>query len=221
MNRVDLRIDPHLSLRDRIFHRLRMAILEGEFAPGERVTEMELADRIGGVSRTPIREALFQLAQEGLVELQGRRQTIIRGISLEDAIQINTIRTQLEPLAARLAVPHLTTADFDEMRRSIEVTRDYTTLLNLELLLQAHGHFHGLFVDRSGSRWLTTLLNNLTDYVVRFRRSILSRPEYVSVSLEEHTEIYQAALRRDADEVERLTRDHISHIESYLRQVLL
>src|SRR4030088_2009836 len=94
--------------------RLRQAILEGEYAPGERLREVDIAAR-HQVSRGPVREALLQLEQEGLVLLRRNRGAIVARLSRADLEEVYSLRLALERLAVARAVHHGTDADFSEL----------------------------------------------------------------------------------------------------------
>jgi DNA-binding GntR family transcriptional regulator len=102
------------SLADSIRSRVREAILKGEFAPGEHLREVEIAVRFE-VSRGPVREALLQLEQEGLVLLRRNRGAVVARLSRADLEEVYSLRLALERLAAARAVEHGTDADFSEL----------------------------------------------------------------------------------------------------------
>src|SRR5690606_29771997 len=101
------------TLRDQVLRILREEILGGVFAPGERLSEPELAKRLD-VSLTPVREALGDLAASGLVVRNGRQGTHVRKVGVKDAVNLLAVRRALEVLAVRQAVKHLTPADDEE-----------------------------------------------------------------------------------------------------------
>src|ERR1051325_505471 len=111
------------ALRHAIADALRDEIIRGRLEAGERVLEIDLARRFG-VSRQPVREAIRTLEREGLLTSLPNRGTFVTRVSLEDAIAIQDIRAQLEGLAARLAVAHLTSADFKRLRDLIKAMRE-------------------------------------------------------------------------------------------------
>ena len=94
-------MNEYLPLRDVVFNTLRQAILKGELKPGERLMEIALAERLG-VSRTPIREAMRKLEQEGLVQYERNVGCSVAQVSSQDVYEICLLRATLEILAARL-----------------------------------------------------------------------------------------------------------------------
>src|SRR3954466_15561268 len=101
------------------YDRLKRLILEGALAPGEALVERTLAERLK-VSRTPVREAIFRLEREGLIEAVDGKGAFVASFTIEDLIEVYQIREGLEPLAARLACPHITDADLDYHEKQIK-----------------------------------------------------------------------------------------------------
>ena len=114
MKDTNLNVNEYLPLRDVVFNTLRQAIITGEFAPGERLMEISLANRLG-VSRTPVREALRQLELEGLVRIIPNRGAFVEGITKEDVKDIYEIRARLEGLCAKWAADRITKDQIAEL----------------------------------------------------------------------------------------------------------
>ena len=107
------------SLKDRAYHSIRAAILDGDLPPGAAISEAERAAALG-VSRTPIREALQLLAREGLVEVFPKRGTLVSRLSARDVRESFELREAIETAAARLAARRRTAAELDLMRGALE-----------------------------------------------------------------------------------------------------
>ena len=105
-----------LPLRDVVFNTLRQAILKGELAPGERLMEIQLAEKLG-VSRTPIREAIRKLELEGLVLMIPRKGAEVAKISERSLRDVLEVRRSLEELAIELACQRMSEEDMDELER--------------------------------------------------------------------------------------------------------
>ena len=104
---LELNMDAYLPLRDVVFQTLRTAILKGDLKPGERLMELQLASKLG-VSRTPIREAIRMLEQEGLARTIPRKGAEVAGMTEKDMEDVLQIRCVLEELAARLSCQNIT-----------------------------------------------------------------------------------------------------------------
>ena len=109
-------MNEYLPLRDVVFNTLRQAILRGELKPGERLMEIQLANKLG-VSRTPIREAIRKLELEGYVVMMPRRGTYVANMSIRDINEIFEIRTALESLSNGLAAEHITDEELEHLQR--------------------------------------------------------------------------------------------------------
>ena len=134
----ELEMDAYLPLREVVFKTLRQAILKGELKPGERLMEIQLANKLG-VSRTPIREAIRKLEEEGLVIMTPRKGAVVAEItekSLRDTLEV---RRSLEKLAVRLACDRITSEGIAELketeRRFEEVfgTDDMTKIAEIDV----------------------------------------------------------------------------------------
>ena len=100
MDNFQVNMNEYLPLRDVVFQTLRNAILKGELKPGERLMEIQLAQKLG-VSRTPVREALRKLELEGLVIMIPRRGAIVADITIQDLNDVLEVREALEELAVK------------------------------------------------------------------------------------------------------------------------
>jgi DNA-binding GntR family transcriptional regulator len=195
------------SLRAEVRERLRQAIMQGELKPGEQIVESRLARQLG-ISQAPVREALRELEQMGLVVNHMRRGTFVRELTAQDAWEMYTLRAQLESMAARLALPHLTDADMDEMERLIEAMVEAGRTGNAEELTSADAHFHEFLCERSGHKLLMRMWRsihplNWTQLTV----AVLHR-DLVELA-ERHRDIVDALRTRDAEAVDRAVQHHL------------
>ena len=113
----EIRMDEYLPLRDVVFNTLRQAILKGELKPGERLMEIQLANKLG-VSRTPVREAIRKLELEGLVLMIPRKGAEVAEITRQDMEDVLEVRTALEELAVKDACDHITDAQLSELKKA-------------------------------------------------------------------------------------------------------
>ena len=142
-----LQIHP-VSLRDQVVEQVREAIIEGRLKPGDHIVKQGLTD-IMGVSRTPVREALLLLEQEGLVISYPNRGFFVRIFSVEDVTHIFSMRTMLENFAGELIIDQLTHDDYANMDRSIEEQRRAIKEGNFQTLRRIDMAFHRTLVERS------------------------------------------------------------------------
>lgn len=208
----------HGSSTDGVTDTLREAILGGIVSPGTWLREGELSTTLG-VSRTPVREALRRLADEGLTHREVHRGSVVAPMSIEDILAVYTVRANLEGLAARLAAAHATTetvaamrAIHDEMQRAAGAGERVATL-NLEL--------HRLIREAAHNAYLERFLVQVENSVRRFGQTTFNDPERLPVALEEHGQIIDAIADGDGDLAERLALAHMRNArEVRLRQLL-
>lgn len=196
-------------LRDRIADSIRSSIIDGRVKPGERLTEPEVA-KLLGVSRTPVREAFFQLISEGFVEAAPRRGVVVADLSQQDAEETYVLKGALEALAATLAAGRVTEQLTtilelinEELREAIEATP-----VDMGRVLDLNNRFHQTFSDASGNRKLSRLVTVYRRQTLRYNYIYLSAVSRLRQSVEEHRAMIAALRRKDVDEVGRLVRLH-------------
>lgn len=197
------------SLHSYVFNYIRDAILNGRYKPGDALVETKLAEELG-VSRTPIREAIRQLELEGLVISIPNKGVVVSGVSQKDIDDIYTIRSMLEGLAARWAAQRIDEQALKELEEIVELMDYYTRKNDFDQLTQLDTRFHGVIYDACDSKVLKHMLDNLLRYVERARRGSLKVPMRARLSFHEHRSIFEAIMKRDAAEAERLMAEHIS-----------
>jgi len=156
-------------LRDDVYRRLRDAIVDGTFAPGEQLKDLELAAWLR-VSRTPVREALLRLAQSGLVQARPGRSTTVSTLDARDIRDARDVVAAMHELAVREAVPALVDADLAAMR---DANRRFAAAVrsgDVDAALLADDELHGVLVRIAGNRALETVLEQFTPTVRRAER---------------------------------------------------
>jgi DNA-binding GntR family transcriptional regulator len=196
------------GLRRRVFAIIEEAVLNGNYAPGESLTESRLAGELG-VSRTPIREALTQLEHEGLVQLVPNKGAVVTGISQKDIQDIYAIRMMIEGLAARWAAENIGDEELRELQEAIDLEEFYTSKGDIGKLMSLDSNFHQILYRASKSRPLQYMLHTFHHYIQRARSQSIAAPGRAQLALEEHKAILQAIRERDGDRAERITVEHI------------
>jgi DNA-binding GntR family transcriptional regulator len=208
-----------LSIRETVYQKVRWKILKGELKRGEKLIEAELAESLG-VSRTPVREALHKLEQEGLVEIFPRRYCEVKGITPKCIEEINLIRSLLEPAAAKKATNTLTDEQLVYLEELLNLSELHFADRNVEKLMEVHDEFHQCIIRASGYDRVIQILENMHDYIIRFRYSFLAKSHLVERSIKEHRDILNALKERDPEKVEENYRKHLSGISEYELVVL-
>lgn len=195
------------KLADRVHADLRAAIISGKFAPGDRLVETHLAQQLA-ISRSPIREAIKRLEQEGLVSVS-RLKVLVSSVPRSDVDDLFWIRCALEGLAACLAAPKLTEADLDAMHGLVNDMRKAASLQDVSGVSELGDRFHSVFLSASGNAKLLEMLTSIKDHVGRYRKVSTGRPGRSVKAVHEHVAILAAFRARNAVEAERLVREHI------------
>ena len=156
-------------LRDDVYRRLRDAITDGTFAPGEQLRDGELATWLG-VSRTPVREALLRLAQGGLVVARPGRSTVVSSHDERATRDARDVDAAMHELAVREAVAHLTAADLDAMRDAARRVAEALDAGDVDAALRADDELHSVPVRIAGNQAAATVLEQYMPVLRRIER---------------------------------------------------
>jgi DNA-binding GntR family transcriptional regulator len=196
------------TLAEQVSDRLREDILSGEHPPGDTLSEVALAESFG-VSRGPVREALRDLARQGLITIAARRGAIVTELTREEFIDAYQVREALETLAIRLAVPRLTDDDLRRLRELHEEMVEHARAGEVHAFFDTNARFHELFVASSGNDKLREFYELLLGQMGRYLAHSLALRGSVDKSIAEHSAILEAVEARDAERAANLLADHI------------
>ena len=201
----------YLPLRDVVFNTLRQAILRGEFKPGERLMEIQLANKLG-VSRTPIREAIRKLELEGLVIMIPRKGAEVADITEKSLRDVLEVRKALEELAVQLACEKITQEELEELEKAGE---NFKKVLkrskDITEVAEADVRFHDVIYMATDNQKLILLLNNLREQMYRYRVEYLKEGETRDLLVKEHEELTRAIKERDVERAKQLSFQHIEN----------
>jgi DNA-binding GntR family transcriptional regulator len=200
-----------LDARPDVTEALRAAILAGEYAPRQRLTEIDLCERFG-TSRFILRSALQDLGAQGLVEFQRNRGARVRDISLAEAIEITQVRILLEGLVAGRAAQRVTKADSAMLRRIVKEMR--SAVANSELLIYSdlNARLHAMIRDIAAHQTATRLLRQLRDQTVRHQFTLSLVPGRPSVSLPQHEAIVEAITAGKPEQAQQAMHEHLESV---------
>ncbi len=200
MKNISSVISSHKTLREKIVEVLREAIIKQKIKPGERITELEVAERFG-ISRTPIREAFRQLESEGFLTIVPRKGAVVSDIEEQDIKDFYELKGILEGYAARQAVKRMTEKDIVRLEQfNIEI-EEYAKRQDVSGMTKAHNAFHELILETCGNRKIKQVVTGLVRQFLRFRFYVASLV-HVQEILREHTEIVAAIRSGDGDRAE-------------------
>ena len=206
----EVTMDEYLPLRDVVFNTLRRAILRGELKPGERLMEIQLANKLG-VSRTPIREAIRKLELEGLVLMIPRKGAEVAEITEKNLRDVLEVRCALEELAVQLACDRIDADGLKELRAAADTCRRVLDSDDITQIAQADVDFHDVIFKATDNQRLIQLLNNLREQMYRYRIEYLKKKECYPQILQEHQEIIESIAGRDKDRATNVTGIHIKN----------
>ena len=198
----------YTPLRDVVFNTLRQAIIKGDLKPGERLLEIQLADKLG-VSRTPVREALRKLELEGLVTMVPRRGTTVLGITKKHLKDVLEIRSALEELALELACRRITPEQYEELVRLEALLEEKQDSDNAFELSDIDEKFHEQIYQATNNPRLIQLLANLREQMYRFRLEYMKAKDKRPRLIQEHQQIIKALKNKDSKAGRKAIYDHI------------
>lgn len=187
---------------------IRQAILEGQFRPGDKLDQQELADTLG-VSRSPIREALRTLVAEELVTHFPHRGAVVTERSMEELRELLFIRKLLEGAAARRAVPCMNEtrlAQLEAILNEAEQTDDLKRILTL------NNQFHATIYNTFNQPYLTAMIQQLRNKVAPYNRLYLDLDYTKDAAWDDHRRIYEACRAGDAELAEQETIRHLEQV---------
>ncbi|HIY55257.1 MAG TPA: GntR family transcriptional regulator [Candidatus Dorea merdavium] len=203
-------MNEYLPLRDVVFNTLRQAILRGELKPGERLMEIQLANKLG-VSRTPVREAIRKLELEGLVLMIPRKGAEVADISEKSLKDVLEVREALEELAARLACDKITKEGINRLKEAAQDFRSALKSNDITQMAEADVRFHDVICNATENQKLGQLLNNLREQMYRYRIEYLKDQQVYEKLLSEHEEIIRHIEKGEKDEAARVVSRHIEN----------
>jgi DNA-binding GntR family transcriptional regulator len=210
--KVSARLRPVIpSIRVQVRDQLRDAILSGHLKPGDRILEAELARQFG-VSITPIREALRELASARLVVSQPHRGTVVQELSPQDIREMYTLRAHLERLAVQLALPLLTEEDFDHLQRLIDEMVALAHQGRPKEMASVDVAFHEYICLRSGHRLLHQTwagINPANWTMLSVHRLAVRGPLYIA---ERHRPLLDVLRTKDSARAEEAIATHILEV---------
>ena len=182
------------------------AIDRGDYRPGDRLVESELAERFG-VSRTPIREALQRLETQSVVARDGR-SLIVASLDHDQLGELYVVRAELEGLAARLAAQHAAPEEIAVLREMVR--RDHDIIDQADALSRSNKRFHRQIHLASHNRYLIQQLEMIHRTMALLSSTTLAASGRGARALDEHAAVLDAIEMRDGDAAEAAIRAHIS-----------
>jgi DNA-binding GntR family transcriptional regulator len=213
-------LDLTFSLKDKVYRALKEAILSMNIYAGSRdirLDERQLSAQLG-VSRTPIREAISRLEQEGFVRIVQRKGVFVVRKTKREIVEMITVWAALEGMAARLITQHAPDADIAELRRMFATFEHDGPRARIDEYSETNIRFHQKILQMSKSELIGQLAENLFAHVRAIRVSTIGDSDRVERSIIDHMHIIEALERRDTDLAERLVRQHTLDLAAHVER---
>ncbi|MBQ7478565.1 MAG: GntR family transcriptional regulator [Selenomonadaceae bacterium] len=212
-------LDSYQPLREVVCESLREAIRKGVLKPGERLMEIQLAEELG-VSRTPVREAIRKLDQEGYVVMMPRRGAYVADMSIRDVNEIFEIRTALESLSNGLAAERITSEELETLQRLLVQIGNHIKDNDMDRIVETDIKFHDLLYQASRNSRLEGIISNLREQLTRFRTLSMSYPGRLEETLEEHRAIVDAIAQGNTEAAQEAAERHMERSEQTLMNAM-
>lgn len=206
-------------LREVVFNSLREAILTGTLKPGERLMEIHLAQTLG-VSRTPVRDAIRKLENEGLAVMVPHKGAEVAKITKKQLLNVLEVRKALETLAVQSACMHMSKEEMNRLERTHLKVKEMAEKKDLKAVAKADVHFHDSIYAAADNETLLQILNDLSQQMYRYRIEYLKNVKNYTIIVQEHEAILQAIRKMDKEHAVRLVRQHITNQEKGILAML-
>ena len=202
--------DDSTSVTNRIYSKIRMAILTGEIQAGERLVELDLAAKMKS-SRTPVREALQKIASEGLIYSIPRVGYIVGEMSESEIQDIFEARLAVEHAAAKLALERITPEELVELETSLKNSEKTVKRGVKDQMIGFDTEFHEILCAASRNQRLIQFGQMLRDHLLKYRIFGLRVSEMARGAVGEHRQIFQALQSKDLEELEQSISKHLEN----------
>lgn len=211
-------IEANFSLKDRIYATLKDAITSMNIYAEDaqlRLDERDLSDKLA-ISRTPIREALARLEQEGLVRIVPRRGVFIVRKTKAEIMEMITVWAALESMAARLVTEHATDEEIASLRKLFTTFEGDEASARIDEYSRRNIDFHSRILKLSKCELLNEMASNLFIHMRSIRDRTISEDNRAKRSIIDHMHIIEAIEARDTDLAERLVREHTLNLAAHV-----
>jgi len=204
-------------LREHVYTGIKNAIIGGEFEPGKRLIEEKLAEEMK-TSRTPVREAIQKLEKEGLIYRLPRGGFAVKGVTEEEVDEVFGLRGILEGYAGFLATERMEQGELKGLEEIIDKEEECLKNINAEDFIRLDAEFHDALYKAAKNTRLYNLLNDLRDYMYRYRVIIQRYQRKAELAVQDHREMLTSIKNKNARQVERLVRKHMTRGKEIIKK---
>ncbi len=212
---MDFQLKVQKPLKELVYLELKHKILTGEIASQTRLMEIDLAEKMN-VSRTPIREAIKRLADDGLVKVEPRRGAYVANISIKDMLDVFEVREDMEGFTAYLATQRITDEQKEELRKIAEAYEEATRNNDKETVIVLDEAFHNFIVGCCNNETLKELVQYVQELSLRFRYLYYEEFSLYEATAEQHNRILAAINAGDADLARKEADTHVKTLKEFV-----
>ncbi len=203
-----------MNKQELAYNEIKQLILKGELKPNIFLSERSISNRLG-VSRTPVRAALYELCNDNLIVYYQGKGMMVAGIRMEDVHDVYQIRDALDVLAVKIVMETNNTAVIEEMNACVEKMKEACEREDWEEMVKQDMQFHDSYFRGVNNTRLRTILHSLHDQVDRFMNMTIYDVERLKASVAEHQEIMDAVNTGDVEGMSKALRKHLSIAKEY------
>jgi DNA-binding GntR family transcriptional regulator len=202
------------SKQEIAYNAIKQSIINNELKPNTILVERQLSETLN-ISRTPVRQALLKLVNEGFVEFIPKKGMFVSEIHLSDVIEIYNIRSVLEPFILDICLENNNPEIYNLMKQNLELQERALNEGNYKMFLKHDLDFHKIYIEGSGYKILKEFLNSINVQIERLTFTTTGDEERARVSFLQHTKILDAYAQKDIDEVKATIAEHMNSIKEY------
>ncbi|WP_287788119.1 GntR family transcriptional regulator [Acidiphilium sp.] len=214
-----LRLDPGIGKTAQIYTIIRNGIVQLKLPPGAAINEREICARLG-ISRTPLREAILQLAAENLVTVVPSSGTSVAPIHIQDAFDGQMVRDALEMRVVRLAASRMNLAFERALAANMAAQRKASAARDFDEFYLLDEDFHRLISECGASPTVWRIINGAKAQLDRIRRLGFPRPHHAETVLAEHQAIFDGLMRRDSERAAAAMQTHLDRVFETVRLLI-
>ena len=215
---LDFQLKVQKPLKELVYLELKHKILTGEIASQTRLMEIDLSEKMN-VSRTPIREAIKRLADDGLVKVEPRRGAYVANISIKDMLDVFEVREDMEGFVAKLASQRITDNQKVELEK---IAHEYEAAIkhpNKEAIIELDEKFHNFIVDCCNNDTLSELINYVQELSLRFRYLYYDDYTLYESTADQHNRIMKAINEGRGEEARQEADAHVKALKEFVNEL--
>ena len=212
---MDIQLKVQKPLKDLVYLELKHKILTGEIISQTRLMEIDLSEKMN-VSRTPIREAIKRLADDGLVKVEPRKGAYVANISIKDMLDVFEVREDMEGFCAKLAAERISDEEKEELRKIASDYEDAINKIDKERIIELDEKFHNFIVSCSGNETLSEMVNYVQELSLRFRYLYYNDFSLYESTAEQHNRIMEAINGGRAEEARTEADAHVKALKEFV-----